>query len=107
VPKALIDQDVQRPAEMTRQDMAQRGMNVADMPSSRLNWQFCAAGQERRARLDRFWRNWSGRQRPAGYAWRQVRTQVEEIARSYEDPQQVLEYYFGDRQRLAEVVRHL
>jgi trigger factor len=33
----------------------------------------------------------------------QVKAQVEEFAQSYEDPQQVLKYYFGDRQRLAEV----
>jgi trigger factor len=31
VPKALIEQDVERLAEMARQDMAQRGMDPKDM----------------------------------------------------------------------------
>ena len=33
----------------------------------------------------------------------QVKAQVEDFAQSYEDPQQVLKYYFSDRRRLAEV----
>jgi len=33
----------------------------------------------------------------------QVKAQVEDFAQSYEDPQQVLKYYFSDRSRLAEV----
>jgi len=33
----------------------------------------------------------------------QVKAQVEEFAQSYEDPQQVVKYYFSDRRRLAEV----
>jgi trigger factor len=32
VPKALVDQDIERLVEMTRQNMAQRGMNTKDMP---------------------------------------------------------------------------
>ena len=33
----------------------------------------------------------------------QVSAQVEEFAQSYEDPQQVIKYYFSDRNRLAEI----
>jgi trigger factor len=33
----------------------------------------------------------------------QVKSQVEEFAQSYEDPQQVLKFYYSDRRRLAEV----
>ena len=33
----------------------------------------------------------------------QVKAQVEEFAQSYEDPQQVMKYYFSDRRRLSEV----
>jgi trigger factor len=33
----------------------------------------------------------------------QVKAQVEDFAQSYEDPQQVLKYYYSDRRRLAEV----
>jgi len=33
----------------------------------------------------------------------QVKAQVEDFAQSYEDPKQVLKYYYSDRRRLAEV----
>ncbi|MBI1771062.1 MAG: trigger factor, partial [Burkholderiales bacterium] len=33
----------------------------------------------------------------------QIKAQVEDFAQSYEDPQQVVKYYFSDRNRLAEV----
>ena len=33
----------------------------------------------------------------------QVKAQVEDFAQSYEDPQQVVKYYYSDRRRLAEV----
>jgi len=32
VPKSLLEQDAERLAEMTREDMRQRGVNVKDMP---------------------------------------------------------------------------
>jgi len=33
----------------------------------------------------------------------QVKAQVEDFAQSYEDPREVLKYYYSDRRRLAEV----
>ena len=33
----------------------------------------------------------------------QVRAQIEEFAQAYESPEEVLRYYFGDRERLAQV----
>ena len=48
VPKALVDQDVERLIEMARQDMAQRGMNVKDMPFPP---ELFTAQAERRVRL--------------------------------------------------------
>ena len=48
VPKALVDQDVERLVEMTRQDMAQRGMKVNDMPFPP---ELFTAQAERRVRL--------------------------------------------------------
>src|SRR6185312_7214474 len=33
----------------------------------------------------------------------QVKAQVQEFAQSYEDPKQVVKYYYADRNRLAEV----
>ena len=33
----------------------------------------------------------------------QIKAQVEDFAQSYEDPKQVIKYYYSDRQRLGEV----
>ncbi|HEY1044676.1 MAG TPA: trigger factor, partial [Telluria sp.] len=48
VPKALVEQDAQRLAEQTRQDMAQRGMDVKNMPFPS---ELFATKAERRVRL--------------------------------------------------------
>jgi trigger factor len=99
VPKALVEQDVQRLTEMTRQDMAQRGMNVKDMPFPA---ELFTPQAERRVRLGLILAELV-KANNLQATQEQVRAQVEEFAQSYEDPQQVLKYYFGDRQRLAEV----
>jgi trigger factor len=99
VPKALVDQDVERLVEMTRQDMAQRGMNVKDMPFPP---ELFAAQAERRVRLGLILAELVKVNNLQATS-EQVKAQVEEFAQSYEDPQQVLKYYYSDRRRLAEV----
>ena len=99
VPKVLIDQDVERLMEMTRQDMTQRGMDVKAMPFPP---ELFAAQAERRVRLGLILADVVKANNLQATA-EQVKAQVEEFAQSYEDPKEVLKYYFGDRQRLAEV----
>jgi len=99
VPKALIDQDIERLMEMTRQDMAQRGMNVKDMPFPA---ELFTTQAERRVRLGLILAE-IVKANNLQATPEQVKTQVEEFAQSYEDPQQVIKYYFGDRRRLAEI----
>ncbi|TFV98625.1 trigger factor [Oxalobacteraceae bacterium OM1] len=99
VPKALVEQDVDRLVEMTRQDMAQRGMNVKDMPFPR---ELFTAQAERRVRLGLILAEVVKANKLEATA-DQVKAQVEDFAQSYEDPQQVLKYYYSDRRRLAEV----
>ncbi|HYD79992.1 MAG TPA: trigger factor [Paucimonas sp.] len=99
VPKALIEQDVERLVEMTRQDMAQRGMNVKDMPFPP---ELFSAQAERRVRLGLILAELVKTNNLQATA-EQVKAQVEEFAQSYEDPQQVVKYYYADRRRLAEV----
>ena len=99
VPKALVDQDTQRLMEMTRQDMAQRGMNVKDMPFPP---ELFTAQAERRVRLGLILAEVVKANNLQAKP-EQVKAQVEEFAQSYEDPQQVIKYYFSDRNRLAEV----
>lgn len=100
VPKALVDQDAERLAEMTRQDMAQRGMaNVKDMP---FPIELFATQAERRVRLGLILAEIVKANKLEATP-DQVKAQVEDFAQSYEDPQQVIKYYYSDRRRLAEV----
>jgi len=99
VPNALIAQDTERLAEMTRQDMAQRGMNVKDVPFPP---ELFAEKAERRVRLGLILSQLVGTNNLQATA-EQVKAQVEDFAQSYEDPREVLKYYYSDRRRLGEV----
>jgi trigger factor len=99
LPKALVEQDIERLVEMTRQDMAQRGMDVKNMPFPP---ELFTAQAERRVRLGLILAE-VVKTNNLQATTAQVKAQVEEFAQSYEDPQQVLKYYFSDRRRLGEV----
>ncbi|NDI85160.1 trigger factor [Undibacterium crateris] len=99
VPQSLVAQDTERLAEMTRQDMAQRGMNVKDVPFPK---ELFAAQAERRVRLGLILAELVKTNSLQATA-DQIKAQVEDFAQSYEDPQQVVKYYYSDRNRLAEV----
>ena len=99
LPKALVDQEVQRLIESTRQDMAQRGMNVKEMPFPP---ELFSAQAERRVRLGLILAELVKANNLQATP-EQVKAQVEDFAQSYEDPKQVLKYYYSDRRRLAEV----
>ncbi|MGV3742383.1 MAG: trigger factor [Burkholderiaceae bacterium] len=99
VPKVLVDQEVGRLMEMTRQDMAQRGMNVKDMPFPP---ELFTAQAERRVRLGLILAELVKANNLQATP-EQVKAQVDDFAKAYEDPQQVVKYYYSDRNRLAEV----
>ncbi len=99
VPKVMIEQDSERLAEMTRQDMAQRGMDVKNMPFPQ---ELFAAKAERRVRLGLILSQLVGDNKLQA-TQEQVKAQIEDFAQSYEDPKEVLKYYYSDRRRLAEV----
>lgn len=99
VPKALVDQDVERLIEMTRQDMLQRKMKVADMSFPP---ELFATQAERRVRLGLILAELV-KQNALQASAEQIKMQVEDFAQSYEDPKQVVKYYYSDSRRLAEV----
>ncbi|MGK5051948.1 trigger factor [Janthinobacterium sp. RB2P8] len=99
VPKTLIAQDSERLAEMTRQDMAQRGMNVKDVPFPA---ELFADKAERRVRLGLILSQLVGDNKLQATP-EQVKAQIEDFAQSYEDPREVLKYYYSDRRRLGEI----
>lgn len=99
VPKALVEQDSQRLAEQTRQDMAQRGMDVKNMPFPA---ELFATKAERRVRLGLILGQLVEENKLQATA-EQVKAQIEDFAQSYEDPKEVLKYYYADRRRLADI----
>ena len=99
VPTSLVEQDAQRLAEMTRQDMIQRGMDVKEAP---FPVELFNAQAEKRVRLGLILAELV-KVNNLQATTEQIRAQVEDFAQSYEDPKQVVKYYFSDRNRLAEV----
>ena len=99
VPKVLLEQETSRLAEGARQEMAQRGMNVKDMT---LPPELFATQSDRRVRLGlilaQLVKSCKLQATPE-----QVKAQVEDFAQSYEEPREVIKYYYTDRNRLAEV----
>jgi len=99
VPKALIEQDIERLMQMAQQDMQQRGMDPKGMQLPR---ELFTAQAERRVRLGLILAE-VVKTNKLEATEEQVKAQVDDFAQSYEDPQEVLKYYFSDRRRLAEV----
>ncbi|MGZ3182547.1 MAG: trigger factor [Telluria sp.] len=99
VPKALVEQDSQRLAEGTRQDMLQRGMDVKNAPFPP---ELFAQKAERRVRLGLILGQLVNDNQLQATP-EQVKAQIEDFAQSYEDPREVLKYYYADRRRLGEV----
>ena len=99
VPKVMVDQDAERLAEQTRADMSQRGMDVASMPFPK---ELFATKAERRVRLGLILSQLVGENNLQATS-EQVKAQIEDFAQSYEDPKEVLKYYYSDRNRLGEI----
>jgi len=100
VPKALIEQDQQRLVEMARQDLQQRGVpNAADAP---IPAEMFAEQAERRVKLGlvlaELVKTNDLQAKPE-----QIRAEVDEFAKSYEDPKEVVRWYYSNQQRLAEM----
>ena len=99
VPKSLVEGEKQRLAEQARNDMVSRGVAAKDAP---LPLDLFAPQAERRVRLGLLLgevvRTNGLQPRPD-----QIRKLVEEMAQSYERPQEVINWYLSDRKRLGEL----
>ena len=100
VPKALVDGEAERMVEAARADMKKRGMKDADKAPMPL--ELFQPQAERRVRLglvvaELVHAN-NLQARPE-----QLQKHIEEMAQSYEKPAEVMRWYLGDRQRMAEV----
>ena len=99
VPKSLVEAEKERLAEGARNEMIARGVAAKDAP---LPLDLFGPQAERRVRLGLLLgevvRANNLQPRPD-----QIRKLVEEIAQSYEKPQDVINWYLSDRKRLSEL----
>jgi trigger factor len=100
VPKSLIESEVERLRELTRQDFAARGIPVRDdMPLPAEHFQQQA---QRRVNLGLILAEVVKTNQLQAKP-EQVRAIVEEQAQSYENPQEVVRWYYQSPERLREI----
>ena len=100
LPKALVDSEAERMVAAARADLKQRGVKDAD--KAEIPGDIFKPQAERRVRLglvvSELVRANSLQAKPE-----QLRAHIEEMSQSYEKPSEVMNWYLGDRQRMAEV----
>jgi trigger factor len=99
VPNALVDMEIQRLMQSARQDMEQRGMKVKDMP---LQPEWFADQAKRRVTLGLILAEVVKTEKLQATP-EQVRKMVEDMAASYEQPEEVIRWYYAQPQRLSDV----
>ncbi|MEN9479559.1 MAG: hypothetical protein RLZZ298_954 [Pseudomonadota bacterium] len=99
VPGALVEMEIQRLMQSARQDMEQRGMKVKDMP---IQPEWFADQAKRRVTLGLILAEIVKAEKLHATP-EQVRAMVEEGAQSYEQPEEVVRWYYAQPQRLQEV----
>ena len=100
LPKALVDNEIDRLVASAREDLKQRGIKDAD--KAPIPAELFTTQAERRVRLGlvvaELVKAHSLQAQPD-----QLRTHIEELSQSYEKPADVMRWYLSDRQRMAEV----
>lgn len=99
VPVALVDMEIQRLMQAARQDMEQRGMKVADLP---IQPEWFADQAKRRVTLGLILAEVVKTEKLQATP-EQIRAMVEEAAAAYEQPEEVIRWYYAQPQRLQEV----
>jgi trigger factor len=99
VPKALIESESQRMAEAAREDMAKRGMDPKKIPVEP-SWFVDQA--TKRIKLGLVVADLVGKNGLAPTP-EQIRKHVEELAQSYEQPQELVKWYYANPERLSNV----
>jgi len=99
VPNALIEMEIQRLIEMARHDMEQRGMKAKDMP---IQPEWFAPQAQRRVSLGLILSELVKVEKLQAKP-EQVKAFIEENAQSYENPQEVVNWYYAQPQRMQEI----
>ena len=100
LPNALVSNETDRMVEAARADLKQRGVKDAD--TAPIPAEIFKPQAERRVRLGlvvaELVRTNNLQAKPE-----QLQAHIEELSQSYEKPAEVVRWYLGDRQRMAEV----
>jgi trigger factor len=99
VPASLVDMEIQRLMQSARKDMEQRGMKITDMP---LQPEWFADQAKRRVTLGLILAEVVKTENLQATP-EQVRGMVEDMAASYEQPEEVVRWYYAQPQRLSDV----
>jgi trigger factor len=99
VPASLVDMEIQRLMQSARKDMEQRGMKMTDMP---LQPEWFADQAKRRVTLGLILAEVVKTENLQASP-EQVRGLVEDMAASYEQPEEVVRWYYAQPQRLSDV----
>jgi trigger factor len=99
LPKSLVEQEQARLAEQAKAELAQRGVDVKNIP---VPVDAFTEQAQKRVRLGlivgELVKQHNLQAKPD-----QIKKQIEEFAQSYENPGEVVRWYFSDKQRLSEV----
>ena len=98
VPKALVEAESRQLAENARRDMEMRGMNTKDWPVEPAWFKDQA---ERRVRLGLIMAELVKAKDLAAKP-EQIKSLVEEMAQSYEDPSELVRWYYSNPERLSQ-----
>ncbi|MGE0801747.1 MAG: trigger factor, partial [Lautropia sp.] len=100
LPQALVQQEAEQLAERMREDLKGRGIDVSKIPP--MPPDTFKEQAEKRVRLGlivgEVVRQHSLQAKPD-----QIKKQIDDFAQTYENPAEVVRWYFSDRNRLAEV----
>lgn len=99
VPNALVEMEVQRLIQNARQDMEQRGMKAKDFP---IQPEWFADQAKRRVTLGLILAELVKSEKLQAKS-EQIKALVEEAAQTYENPAEVVGWYYAQPQRLSEV----
>ncbi|MBT0961432.1 trigger factor [Denitromonas iodatirespirans] len=98
VPKALVSREAEQLAENARRDMEARGMQTKDLPVS-ADW--FTEQAERRVKLGLVLAELVSA-KDLHAKPEQIRGLIEDFAQSYEDPKEVIDWYYSQPQRMAQ-----
>jgi trigger factor len=99
IPGALVEMEIQRLIQAARQDMEQRGMKNNDFP---IQPEWFADQAKRRVTLGLILSELVKVEKLHATP-EQLRAMVEETAQSYEQPEEIIRWYYAQPQRLGEV----